>query len=194
MKRALQIILTMLILSIFLSACVPYGQPAGNPVSEAYLQTAVAGTLMAERGLAAGAELSLTAIPSEETPTTPSADGTPQTEETVQAGEFPPTPENPWMLQNWCADHQGCVYYELQNRTDSWLQVELKESDTGVTGFFTVRTKTLGKITLIPGQYTVKYTWWCDGNARSLTEIKAVGSWIDVFKCPQGFYQRVDKK
>ncbi len=38
--------------------------------------------------------------------------------------------ENPWMLQSWCAEHENdCVKYDVQNRTDSWLQVELKESE-----------------------------------------------------------------
>jgi len=195
MKRALLFILTIFTLSIFLSACVPYGQPTTAPVSEAFLQTAVAGTLMAERGLAAGAELSTTSTPGEGTPTTPSADETLQAEETEEVGDIPPTLEYPWMLQNWCVDHMdGCVFYDLQNRTDSWLQVELKDSDTGVTGFFTVRSKTIGRITMIPGHYTVKYTWWCEGKTKSLTVSKAIGSWIDVFKCPQGFYQRVNKK
>jgi hypothetical protein len=60
----------------------------------------------------------------------------------------------------------------------------MKETDTGVTGFFSVRSKTIGQITLIPGQYRVKYTWWCGGEVGSLTEIKGLGSYLDLFRCP----------
>ena len=205
MKPISAVFIVLLLVSLCLSACLPLTPVPANPVSEAYIQTAVAGTLAAERALEAGAELSFTATP-EGSPSaeegTPDADGdegtseagTPDAEGVGESADPEPSLENPWMLQNWCVDHmEGCVLYDLQNRTDSWLQIELKESETGVTGFFTVRSKTLGRITMIPGHYQVKYTWWCDGKASSLSVNKAIGSWIDVFKCPQGFYQRVNK-
>jgi hypothetical protein len=184
------------VLAILLSACVPYNQPVQNQVSEAYIQTAVASTLMAERGLAAGAALSVDATTEDGTPTT-GTPGTPQAEETPDPTEETdpePTLEDPWMLQSWCKDHMdGCVFYDLNNRTDSWLQVELRESETGVTGFFSIKSKTMGRITMIPGYYQVKYTWWCSGESKSLIENKGIGSWIDEFKCPQGFYRRINK-
>ncbi len=197
MKRVIFVFSIMVTLSLSLSACIPFTPvPANQQVSEAYIKTAVAGTLVAERAREAGASLSNTATP----------DGTPSLEETqeIEAAEEEgeesedqapqPTPENPWVLQNWCLDHaEGCIKYDVQNRTDSWLQIELKETETGVTGFFSIRSKTTNQITLIPGQYSVKYTWWCDGEVNSLSEIKALGSWIDVFKCPQGYYQRINK-
>jgi hypothetical protein len=171
-----------------------------SQISEAYIQTAVALTLEAELVAAtareAGAALSYTQTPGDGTPTTPSPDTTDDSSGdsgSRETEEPAPTSENPWMLQSWCLDHAGCMKYDISNRTDSWLQIELKESDTGVTGFFTVRSKTIGQITLIPGQYRVKYTWWCDGTASSYSEVKALGSWIDVFKCPQGFYQKLNK-
>jgi hypothetical protein len=195
MKKALLVLTAVLLPVFFLAACVPLGQPVSQQVSEAYIQTAVAGTLMAERALAAGAELSIVGTPGSPTPSTGTPEGTvtQDAQETPESENADVSPENPWMLQNWCADHVGCYIYDISNRTDSWLQVELKESDTGVTGFFTIQSKTIGHITLIPGNYTVKYTWWCDGQVGSLSENKALGSWVDVFKCPQGFYQRVNK-
>jgi len=180
MKRVLVSQIISVFFLIFLSACVPVNSSAQNQVSEAYIQTAVASTLAAERALAAGAALSFTGTPGEGTPTTPSLEDA-QSPDVTQ--EPAPTLENPWMLQSWCMDHVGCHIYDVQNKTDSWLQIELKETDTGVTGFFTVQSKTTGSITLIPGQYRVKYTWWCDGEVSSLTEVKSLGSWIDVFKC-----------
>ena len=182
MKKALLCLIVFISLTVSLSACVPLASSAQDQVSEAYIQTAVAKTLSAERALAAGAALSFTETPTDGTPTTPSAEETVDPEVTQ---EPQPTLEHPWMLQSWCVDHPtGCVKYNLNNRTDSWLQIELKKSDTGVTGFFTVKTKTISQITMIPGQYTVKYTWWCKGEASSLTEVKSIGSQVDVFKCP----------
>jgi hypothetical protein len=199
MKRFLAIFSVIIILSLSVSACVPLNQaPVNQQVSEAYIQTAVAGTLAVERAREAGESLSYTATPDG----TPAAVGTAETEEIEESEEngeaedqdSQPTPDNPWMLQNWCLDHaDGCVKYDVNNRTDSWLQVELKETETGVTGFFSIRSKTISQITLIPGQYNVRYTWWCDGEAASFSEVKAIGSWIDDFKCPQGFYQTRSK-
>jgi len=157
--------------------------------------TAVASTLVAERAKEAGASLSYTATPDG----TPAAEETQETEDGEEVGEEEtqdpqPTPENPWMLQSWCVEHEDdCVKYDVQNRTDSWLQIELKESDTGVTGFFSIRSKTFAQLTLIPGRYTVKYTWWCDGEASSFSVSKSLGSWRDVFRCPEGFYQKINK-
>lgn len=202
MKRVPLTFSIMIVLSLCLTACIPLTQaPANQQVSEAYIQTAVASTLAAERAKEAGASLSFTATP-EGTP------GPDETEESAQvedgedgendpeaADDPQPTSENPWMLQTWCVEHEkDCVKYDVQNRTDDWLQVELKESDTGVTGFFSIRKKTTSQITLIPGRYNVKYTWWCDGKSSSLSEVKSLGSWIDVFKCPVGFYQKLDKQ
>jgi len=182
MKKVCLRLIIFVSLTISLSACIPVASSAQDQVSEAYIQTAVAKTLSAERALAAGAALSSTETPSDGTPTTPSAEETVDPEVTLDPQ---PTLENPWMLQSWCVDHAyGCVNYGLDNRTDSWLQIELKKSDTGVTGFFTVKTKTIGQITLIPGQYTVKYTWWCKGEASSLKDVKSIGPRIDVFNCP----------
>ena len=198
-KTALTPILA-LTLSILLSSCLPGVGSGQSQISEAYIQTAVALTLEAELVAAtareAGAALSYTETPGDGTPTTPAPETTDDSsgdQGSRETEEPAPTLENPWMLQSWCLDHIGCMKYDISNRTDSWLQIELKESDTGVTGFFTVRSKTIGQITLIPGQYRVKYTWWCDGTASSYSEVKALGSWVDVFKCPQGFYQKINK-
>ncbi len=189
-KISIFLLLTMVIV-ICVSACVPVTPAAQGAVSEAYIQTAVASTLAAERALAAGAALSFTATPSGETSTTP---GTAESDDPEATLEPQPTLENPWMLQSWCVDHPtSCLKYDLNNRTDSWLQVELKESDTGVTGFFTVRSKTIGQITLIPGQYSVKYTWWCDEEAYGFSEVKSLGAWIDMFDCPRGFSGSIPK-
>jgi hypothetical protein len=201
MRRKSIVVLFLILVSGFLTACLPLTPVAGNQqVSEAYIQTAVASTLAAERALAAGAELSVdltqSGTPSkDETPGTPGADTTPDMEEDGQETQDPePTPEYPWMLQSYCVDFPDkCVYYGLNNRTDSWLQVELKETDTGVTGFFSIRSKTYAQIQLIPGQYQVKYTWWCDGDASSFSEVKGIGSYIDDFKCPGGWYQKRSK-
>ena len=198
MKRVANTLVVVFVLSMFLSACLPVAQATIHPLSEAQIKTAVAGTLTVERALAAGEILSIIETPGEDAQTTPEANGTPETDETQAADESQepqPTLANPWMLQSWCEEHMSrCVYYDVQNRTDSWLQIELKERDTGVTGFFTIKSKTTNKITLIPGQYSVKYTWWCGTKVGSLTVTKSIGSWIDVFKCPQGYYQRLDKK
>jgi hypothetical protein len=196
MNRRSALILTSILGSIVLAGCLILTPTQTNQVSEAYIQTAVASTLAAERAKAAGEALSYTATPEG----TPAEEGTPDPEATVQeedqqaSDEQEPTPENPWMLQSYCVDHPDkCVYYGLNNRTDSWLQIELKESDTGVTGFFSVRSKTYAEIQLIPGQYRVKYTWWCEGNASSFSEVKGINSYVDAFKCPQGWYQRQSK-
>jgi hypothetical protein len=202
MKRVLFVFSIIFILSLCITACIPINPNTTNQqVSEAYIKTSVAGTLIAERAKEAGASLSYTATPdgtpvSEETQGTQESDGSDDNGDNGEGEEVEdpqPIPENPWMLQNWCSDHTGCVKYDVLNRTDSWLQVELKESDTGVTGFFSIRSKSTGQITLIPGQYSVKYTWWCDGEAASFSVVKSLGSWIDEFKCPQGFYQQQQK-
>ena len=198
MKRVSFIFSIIITLTLCLSACVPLNPaPANQQVSEAYIKTAVASTLVAERAKEAGASLSFTATPEG----TLAAEGTQETEDTEGDGEDneiedpQPTSANPWMLQSWCLDHPtSCVKYDVQNRTDSWLQIELKESATGVTGFFTVRSKTVSQITLIPGQYNVRYTWWCDEEVKSSSVVKSLGEWMDIFTCPQGFYQRVEKK
>ena len=197
MKRVPLTFSIIIILLLCLTACIPLTPiPANQQVSDAYIKTAVSGTLAAERAKEAGASLSFTATP-EGTLDAEETQGAEDTEEAVEGEtqEAQPTPENPWMLQSWCAENEDdCVKYDVQNRTDSWLQVELKESDTGVTGFFSIRKRSISQITLIPGKYTVKYTWWCDEDSSSLTVVKALGSWIDVFKCPQGFYQKVNKQ
>jgi hypothetical protein len=196
MKRESLIFSIIITLSLCLSACIPINPaPVNQQVSDAYIKTAVASTLVAERAKEAGASLSFTATPD----STLEAEGTQETDdgdgEENETVDPQPTPENPWMLQNWCLDFPNrCVKYDVQNKTDSWLQIELKESDTGVTGFFTVRSKTVSKITLIPGQYSVRYTWWCDGEVNSSSVVKSLGSWMDIFTCPQGFYQSVEKK
>jgi hypothetical protein len=187
-------------LSLILVACVPVGS-GQNQISQAYIQTAVAMTLEAElaeaTARAAGAALSYTQTPNGADGTSEVGEGTPDGETTPDPQdtlEPEPTLENPWMLQSWCVDHSdGCVKYDINNRTDSWLQIELRESDTGVTGFFSVRSKTYAQITLIPGQYQIKYTWWCNGDAKGLSEVKSLGSYIDNFKCPQGFTGRQNK-
>jgi len=196
MKRVPLAFSIIIIVLLCLTACIPLNQvPVNQQVSEAYIKTAVAGTLTAERAREAGASLSFTATPEG----TMTAEETQESEEVEDPAEGEeegpqPTPDNPWMLQSWCEDHRdGCVKYDVNNRTESWLQVELKESETGVTGFFSIRSKTTNQITLIPALYTVKYTWWCNGVASSYSEVKALGSWIDVFKCPQGFYQKIIK-
>ena len=188
MKRESLIFSIIITLSLCLSACVPINPaPANQQVSDAYIKTAVASTLVAERAKEAGASLSFTATPD----STLSAEGTQETEDAEGDGEEnetvdpQPTPKNPWMLQSWCLDYPNhCVKYVVQNKTNSWLQIELKESDTGVTGFFSVRSKSVSKITLIPGQYSVRYTWWCDGKVKSSSVVKSLGSWTDVFTCP----------
>jgi hypothetical protein len=201
MKKTSFLIIVLVVVSLCLSACVPLNPtPMSQAVSEAMIQTAVASTLAAERALAAGAELSYTATPDSGTPQPEETGESEEGEETSggegdeEDGNPVPTPENPWMLQSWCADHVGCVKFDINNRTDSWLQAEFKESDTGVTGFFSIRSKTTSGITLIPGQYQVKYTYWCDGEAYSETRIEALGAEIAYFKCPQGYYQTVDKQ
>ncbi len=195
MKRESLIISIIITLSLCLSACVPINPaPVNQQVSDAYIKTAVASTLVVERAKEAGANLSFTAAPegtmeAEGTQETDDGDGDNDTEDPQ------PTPANPWMLQSWCLDFPSrCVKYDVQNRTDSWLQIELKESATGVTGFFSVRSKSISKITLIPGQYNLRYTWWCDGEVNSSSVVKSLGSWMDVFTCPQGFYQKIEKK
>ena len=188
MKRVVLIFSIFIPLTLCLSACgsiIP--APVDQQVSDAYIKTAVSSTLIAERAKEAGASLSFTATPDG----TPAAEGTQETEDAEEDGEDhgtedpQPTPENPWTLQSWCLDYPDqCVKYNVQNKTDSWLQIELKESDTGVTGFFSIKSKMVRKITLIPGKYSVKYTWWCDGEVDSSSVVKSLGAWTDVFTCP----------
>ncbi len=196
MSKTLAFLLISILVSSLLAGCLPLTPVPSNQVSEAYIQTAVASTLAVERARAAGAELSVSSTPDG----TPAEEGTPEAEgeagdgQEEDAGDPEPTLENPWMLQSYCVDFPDkCVFYGINNRTDSWLQIELKETDTGVTGFFSVRSKAYREITLIPGQYQVKYTWWCEGNASSSSEVKGIGSYIDAFKCPQGWYARQSK-
>jgi hypothetical protein len=142
-------------------------------------------TLTAEKGLEAGAILSTTSTPGGDTSLTPSAEETTTPEETSDPENPQETPANPWVLQSWCLDHPGgCMEYKVHNKTEDWLQIEIKEEDTGVTGFFTVRTQTLGKITLIPAVYHVKYTYWCGGEATGYSEVKGFGAAPEVFNCP----------
>jgi len=179
MKRVSLIFSIIISLTLCLSACIPINSsPVNQQVSDAYIMTAVASTLVVERAKEAGASLSFTATPE----STLAAEGNGEDNETEDPQ---PTPANPWMLQSWCLDHPThCVKYGVHNKTDSWFQIELKESATGVTGFFTVRSKTVSKITLIPGQYSVKHTWWCDGKVKSSSVVKSLGSRMDIFTCP----------
>ena len=102
--------------------------------------------------------------------------------------------DDPWMLQDWCADHpEGCTKYDVHNQTESWVQVDLKNTETGEAGFFTVQSKQMAQITLIPGQYQTTFTWWCDGKTKTKTEIMPIGRWKDYFKCPKGHYLREKK-
>jgi hypothetical protein len=191
MKKKTPYMNLVFLLTLCLSACIPVAPPVQNQVSEAYIKTAVASTLVAERAKEAGAALSISETPEGGATVTPEVEAT---EEGEASTEPEPTVENPWMLQVWCVDHPDkCHKYAVRNTTDSWLQIELKKSDTGVTGFFTVQKKTTAEITLIPGQYDVKYTWWCEDEAASLSLVKSLGSWIDVFSCPKGFVTRENK-
>ena len=177
-------------LSILLSACLPI-TPIPGSSSEAMIQTAIAQTQKAEEGRAAAASLYGTDTP--EVTLENTDEETPEPED----GEEPnvqPTSSNPWMLQAWCEDHaDGCAKYDVYNKTDSWLQVTLRNTETGETGFFTIQSKTMGQITLVSGQYQATFTWWCKGDIRSMTEIMPIGLWKDYFKCPQGHYQRSKK-
>ena len=185
MKRPLLMFVVLILLASSLSACLPTGLTVQEQVSEAYIQTAVSMTLTAERGLEAGAVLSTTSTPGEDTSLTPSAEETSTPEETGEPEDPQATAANPWVLQSWCIDHPGgCMEYKVHNKTESWLQIEIREKDTGVTGFFSVRTKTLSKITLIPGVYQVKYTYWCGGEAVGYSETKGFGPDPEVFECP----------
>ena len=177
-------------LSILLSACLPI-TPIPGSSSEAMIQTAIAQTQMAEKGREAAASLYGTSTTDG---TVESTDGeTPEPNE-GEAPEIQPTSPNPWMLQEWCEDHMtGCAKYDVYNKTDSWLQITLRNTETGATGFFTIQSKTMGQITLIPGQYQATFTWWCKGDIRSMTETMPIGLWKDYFKCPQGHYQRQKK-
>jgi hypothetical protein len=176
-------------LAILLSACLPI-TPIPGSSSEAMIQTAIARTQLAEEGRAAAASLYGTGTP--EASTADSGETTPEPEDGEEP-EIQPTSSNPWMLQAWCEDHNGCAKYEVFNKTDSWLQITLRNTETGDTGFFTIQSKTMGQITLIPGQYQATFTWWCKGDIRSMTEIMPIGLWKDYFKCPQGHYQRIKK-
>jgi hypothetical protein len=155
------------------------------------IQTAIAQTQKAEDAKAAAASLYGTGTP--ENPTDNSAETTPEPEDGV-APVIQPTSSNPWMLQAWCEDHaDGCAKYDVYNKTDSWLQITLRNTSTGDTGFFTIQSKQMRQITLIPGQYQATFTWWCKGDIRSMTETMPIGLWKDYFKCPQGHYQRSKK-
>ena len=187
MKRLSQSLILLFGLSLILSACIPITPVPSGLSNEAMIQTAIAQTKVAEEDRAAAASLYGTGTP----------DGTLETTlapELTSTPEIQATSENPWMLQAWCEQHKdGCAIYEVHNRTDSWLQVTLRNTETGETGFFTIQSKNIGKITLISGQYQANFTWWCKGDIRSMTEIMPIGLWKDYFKCPQGHYQRSKK-
>ena len=192
MKRLSQSLILLFGLSLLLSACIPLTPVPSGLSQEAIIQTAIAKTQKAEAGRAAAASLYGTGTPNgtpdetQEALITPEEDSTPQ----VQA-----TSANPWTLQAWCEEKHtgGCAVYEVNNKTDSWLQVTLRNTETGETGFFTIQSKSTGKITLISGQYQATFTWWCKGDIRSMTETMPIGLWKDYFKCPQGHYQRSKK-
>ena len=179
MKRLSQSLILLFGLSIILSACIPITPVPSGLSNEAMIQTAIAQTKVAEAGRAA-------ANGTLETTITPEVDSTPDVQ---------PTSENPWTLQAYCEQEHtgGCAKYDVYNKTDSWLQVTLRNTETGETGFFTIRSKDIGRITLMPGQYQATFTWWCKGDIRSMTETMPIGMWKDYFKCPQGHYQRTKK-
>lgn len=188
MKRLSQSLILLFGLSIILSACIPITPVPSGLSNEAMIQTAIAQTKVAEAGRAAAASLYGTGTPDGtlETTITPEVDSTPDVQ---------PTSENPWTLQAYCEQEHtgGCAKYDVYNKTDSWLQVTLRNTETGETGFFTIRSKDIGRITLMPGQYQATFTWWCKGDIRSMTETMPIGMWKDYFKCPQGHYQRTKK-
>ncbi|OQY29026.1 MAG: hypothetical protein B6I38_08635 [Anaerolineaceae bacterium 4572_5.1] len=106
----------------------------------------------------------------------------------VAVAESEDPPVDPWVLQPWCLEHAGCGKYGLRNRTDYWLQVYLTKTDSGETGFFTVRPNDNAYITLIPGQYESTYVWWCSGEMETWTTVWPANQyWTDVFRCPGGY-------
>ena len=180
------------------SGCLPFmlanrnsGSEGNEPeTDEGQIQTAIVKTMAAETALAPPPSRTPTFTPSPTyTPAftpTPTMTSTPAPTDTPQVQ---PTAKDPWMLQAWCEDHPtGCVAYEVLNQTDSWLQVSLRKTDTGESGFFSIRAKSTRKITLIPGQYNVKFTWWCKGKAYEMNQTWPIGLWRDKFKCPAGYY------
>ena len=92
--------------------------------------------------------------------------------------------KNPWVFQDICVtDPTACVRYSIDNRkNDIWIQVTLIHVDTGDTGFFSIRPKTMGTITLVPGKYSALYTAFCRWE-NTISRTRYIGASTDSFLC-----------
>lgn len=200
MKRNASIISGILLFSLIFSACTT---TQTNQVSDEDIEATVQQKLsdsLTETAVfqkAVSEELTQQAPPPTKTFTpTPAATFTPLPTDTPAITDTPtlePTSENPWVLQAWCLEHEGCAVYEVRNKTDDWMQVTLTKTDTGEIGFFSIRRRSTGYITLRSGQYDALYTWWCNGDMGSMKRTWPAGLWIDIFECPNGYKYSIKK-
>lgn len=114
----------------------------------------------------------------------PPATNTPEPTFTPEASPTPeiaPTSENPWVLQSWCEDHDGCERLEVKNQTDYWVNIYLKYLDTGTDGSFSIPKRGHAWITLRPGQY--KYIFTSCGGSEVQQGTHAINDdWYLIYK------------
>ncbi len=116
---------------------------------------------------------------------TPAATNTPEPTNTPEDTATPtlePTPENPWVMQQWCLDHVGCGKLEIRNQTDSWAQITLTYLETGQQKFFTGAPKARSYITLQPGMYHYVFNF-CGGEQYFEGDHTFNQNWYVVAKC-----------
>ncbi len=94
---------------------------------------------------------------------TPSATDTPMPTDTPEPTETPlytataTTDPHPWVMQEWCLDHDGCERLEVKNKQPNWINITLTYLETGEVKFFAIQPKGHAWITLRPGRYRYKF-------------------------------------
>lgn len=117
---------------------------------------------------------------------TPSATETPIPTDTPEPTETPlytatPTKDpHPWVMQDWCLDHVGCVKIEVKNKQPNWVQVYLTFLETNEKDFFSISPKGHAWITLRPGRYRYKLVA-CGGSEVNEGINPLTSNWYIVF-------------
>lgn len=177
MKIKKHIIIFFIVFVIFISGCLPLPtEPMEDPgaketqeeatlqakFQEAETSTAVYKTSSAEETAvfetSVAKEMTKQAPPPTATYTaTPEFTDTPTPTETPRFTSTPTTDPNPWVMQDWCLDHKGCVPFRVYNRQSDWVKVQLTYLETGFIQFWSIRPNGQATITLRPGEYSYEF-------------------------------------
>jgi len=77
-----------------------------------------------------------------------------------------PTADNPWVFQDWCLDHQGCIKLVVHNYTKFWVQVVLTDPETNQSESFSVPRGKTRRITLQQKKYSIQVIHFCKSKSE----------------------------